>query len=74
MVIDKFTMSAMTGGYVAILSFNRWVGIDSNLHDLLADLLTKVAISGSLIDMTRYNRAQPGTYLCVYSVRRNHVG
>lgn len=49
MVTDKFTMSAMTGGYVAILFFNRWVGIDSNLHDMLADLLTNVAISFAVL-------------------------
>ena len=40
MVIDQFIMSAITGAKVETLSFNRYVGIGSNLHDLLADLLT----------------------------------
>ena len=32
-VIDKFTMSAMTGAKMDILSFTRPVGMGSSLHD-----------------------------------------
>ena len=44
-VIDKFTMSAMTGAKMDMLSFTRPVGMGSSLHDLLADLTTKSVIS-----------------------------
>ena len=43
-VIDKFTMSAMTGAKIDMLSFTRPVGMGSSLHDLLADLTTKSVI------------------------------
>ena len=36
MVIDQFIMSAITGARVETLSFNRYVGIGFNFHDLLA--------------------------------------
>ena len=42
-MIDKFTMLAMTGAKIDIMSFTRPVGMGSSLHDLLSDL-TKMSV------------------------------
>ena len=44
-VIDKFTMLAMTGAKIDIMSFTRPVGMGSSLHDLLSDLTKTSVIS-----------------------------
>ena len=49
-VINKFTMSTMTGAKVEMLFFNRSVGIGSNLYDLLAVLLISFAVVGRKSD------------------------